>query len=85
MFAFVVRQARGSLTDEDMTRIIIHHPDLTNPFVISLKPLKDLSPDGIMSIIEYVLTSHENLSFDNNLKINFGTIEIPKGGRKLEP
>ena len=38
-----------------------------------------------MSIIEYVLTSHENLSFDNNLKINFGTIEIPKGGRKLEP
>ena len=83
MFADVIRQARGSLTDEDMGRVIIHHPDLTNPIVISLRPLKNLNPEVIMSIIENVLSSHENLAIDDSLNINVGTIEIPKGGKHL--
>ena len=83
MFAKVIRQARGSLTDEDMGHVIIHHPDLTNPIVIPLRPLIDLKPEVIMSIIENVLSSHENLAIDDSLKISVGTIEIPKGGKRL--
>ena len=83
MFADVVQQAKGNLTGEDMGRVLIHHQDLTNPIVVPLRPLKDLDPDAIMSTIENVLTSHENLAFDSSIKINVGTIEIPKGGKRL--
>ena len=84
MFADVLKQARGSLTDEDMGRVIIYHHDLENPIVVHLRPLKELDPEAIMEKIEKVLSSNESVAFDNSLKINIGTVEIPKGGRKLK-
>ncbi|OOZ19458.1 hypothetical protein BOW30_12825, partial [Solemya velum gill symbiont] len=79
MFDDVIRQARDDLADNDLGRVVIHHPGLQNPIVVSLRRLELLNAESVMSTIEKVLQSHETLAVDTGFEIDVGVIRLPKG------
>ncbi|XP_067669969.1 uncharacterized protein [Haliotis asinina] len=82
MFDDVLRQARGNLQDEDLARVVLHHQTLQYPIVIPLRPLEELNADVILSHIENVLKSHNNLALDDSFDIDIGFLDMPKGGAR---
>ena len=81
MFKQLITDVQKSHPDGNLGRVVIHHPNLTNAIVVSLRPLEELTVEAIMNVIENVLTSHEELNFVDGLKIDFGVITLPQGGR----
>ncbi|OOY74640.1 hypothetical protein BOW10_12250, partial [Solemya velum gill symbiont] len=82
MFADVIRQARGDMSDNDLGRVVIHHPALQNPIVVQLLRLELLDAETVMATIEKVLQSHESLTVDSAFEIDVGLIRLPKGGAR---
>lgn len=52
MFDDVLSQARGH--DADLGRVVLSHPNLNNPIVVSLQPWQNLNADTVMSEITKV-------------------------------
>ena len=80
MFNDVLQRARGQLANNDLGRVVIHHEGLDAPIVVPPRPLENLNADTVMSHIENVLTSNQDLSVGSSLKVTVGIIEMPKGG-----
>lgn len=78
MFDDVLSEARGH--NADLGRVLLNHPKLNNPIVVSLQPWDNLNADTVMSEITKVLNSNEDIPVDENLIITIGTINLPKGG-----
>ena len=81
MFQQIINELRRLLPHDDLGRIVIHHPNLQNPIVVSLRTLDKLTVDAIMGEIERVLNSHEELTLDRGFVIDVGVIQMPRGGR----
>ncbi|WP_230209704.1 hypothetical protein, partial [Solemya velum gill symbiont] len=70
------------MSDNDLGRVVIHHPALQNPIVVQLLRLELLDAETVMATIEKVLQSHESLTVDSAFEIDVGLIRLPKGGAR---
>ena len=81
LFQQIVSELRRLLPHTDLGRIVIHHPNLQNSIIVSLRTLDKLTVDAIMAEIERVLNSHEELTLDKGFEIDVGIIQLPRGGK----
>ena len=66
--------------DTDLVRIHIGHRALDRGDIkVSLRPLKQMTPDAIGSRIEEVLQSHQDVPFDKTFSVTVGVIHLPRG------
>lgn len=84
MFDRVLQEAAEGLQSSDLVRVIIHHGDLSNPVYVPLRPLSEMTGNSIMEYIQNVLNSHENLPLDHSFSLDVGTMELPRGGRRMK-
>ncbi|XP_052814068.1 uncharacterized protein LOC128241135 [Mya arenaria] len=82
MFDDLLGQARGNLAGNDLGRVIIHHGGLHDPIIIPLQKWSELCADVVMSTIEKVLNSNQELAIDSSFEITIGSINLPKGGTR---
>lgn len=73
MFEALIEDINTRQNPEDQARLYIGHPTLSRPIVLRPRPLRYLTPKVIMSQIAHVLTSEENIPFDEDLDINIAT------------
>lgn len=78
MFDDVLSQARGH--DADLRRLVLSHPNLNNPNVVSLQSWGNLNVDTVTSEITKVLNSNETIPIDEHLLVAVGSIDVLKGG-----
>ena len=83
MFEDVLDEAKKNYADNDLGRVVIHHPSLNDAIVVPLQPLHQLNKDAVLQTIENVLQSHEDLSISDGFDINIGIINVPKGSGRL--
>ena len=83
MFDDVIDQASANLNDNDLMRLIVHHPDLTNNIHIPLRKVENLSGHDVLEYVENVMSSHQNLDMNDSFNVDVGTMELPKGGTRL--
>ena len=79
-FDDVLQQTTSSLSGRDRVKVTVSHGDLTNPIVIPLQPVGDLTPEVIMGSIEKTLQSHEGMGVDTSFHVTVSTLDLPKGG-----
>ena len=84
MFEDVLRQAGDGIVDGDISRVIIFHPELDNPIVITLQPWHQLTPESIRQSIQSVLNSNQNLTLNADFHIIVGMIHLPHGEARLQ-
>lgn len=77
MFRDVLDKARGD--NNDLGRVIINHPGLSNAIVVPLQKWSYLNSDKVLENIKRVLNSDENLTLDNQMQVTIGNIKIPQG------
>lgn len=82
MFDDVLNRARGD-KDTDLGRVIIIHPQLKNDIVVPLDKWSNIDSNRVMTAVENVLNSDENLPLDTGMKIVIGNIAVPKGSGSL--
>ena len=73
MFDALMEDINARQNPEDLARLYIGHPKLSKPILLRPRPLKNLTPKVIMNQIAHVLTSEENIPFDEDLDINIAT------------
>ena len=83
MFEDVLDEAKKTYADNDLGRVVIHHPSLNDAIVVPLQPIHQLNKDAVLQTIENVLQSHEDLSISDGFDINIGIINVPKGSGRL--
>ena len=83
MFEDVLDEAKKNYADNDLGRVVIHHPSLNDAIVVSLQLLHQLNKDVVLQTIESVLQSHEHLSISDGFDINIGVINVPKRSGRL--
>ena len=84
MFEKVLTLARDNLEDTDLVRIIIQHDTLEGgPIVISLRTWGELKVSDILDEIQLVQSSTRTIEIDSSFEIIIGSIELPKGGRRV--
>lgn len=65
---------------QDLVRLHIRHDVLTKGDVkIRLQPCSQMTANTIMTRIEEVLQSHENLAIDDSFEVAVGVIHLPSG------
>ena len=79
MFADLIDAARLAVPNGTSGRVVIRHPHL-DPIIVSMRPLDEMTVEAIMAKIENVLTSHEELTFSHSITIDFGIVDMPRGG-----
>lgn len=82
MFDDVLQEAKIGLADNDLGRVVLRHQNLENPIVVPLRSLDELNADVILTTVENVMRSHQNLPLDDSFDIDIGMINMPKGGSK---
>ncbi|KAJ8305227.1 hypothetical protein KUTeg_017219 [Tegillarca granosa] len=80
----VLDEASEGLKDNDLVRVIVHHPDLQNPIYVPLQRIEDMTADTIMEHVENVLNSHQDLAMDDGFFLDVGTMELPKGDARTQ-
>ena len=80
MFEDILSKARGH--NADLGRVVVQHPNLSNPIVVPLQPWENLDADAVMDEIMNVINSNEELDVDENMVVTVGSIDLPKGGAK---
>ncbi|KAJ8019010.1 putative DNA polymerase [Holothuria leucospilota] len=82
----IIEQLIANLTDgmsgHDMVRIVISSEFLDTPIALPFVRKRDLSVERIMSHIEKILQSHEEIILDEGLQLNFIHLKMPCGGGK---
>ena len=81
MFNDLVTNLRNDLQDGDLVRFYLNHPILHTPITISARPIEELSVEDIMTEVEKVLQSEEELKLDEQFEIHVGILRLPRGGR----
>ena len=80
MFDSLVTNLRNELQNGDLVRLSLNHPILNVPIIISARPIEELTVEDIMTEVEKVLQSEEELKFDEQFEIHVGILRIPRGG-----
>ena len=83
MFDDIIEQARDNLDDNNLMRLVVHHPKLTNNIHIPLRKIENLSGHDALEYVENVMSSHQDLDMDDSFYVDVGTMELPKGGTRL--
>ena len=74
----------GAHTD-DLIRLHISHDVLTHgDIIVSLRRIKDMTPDAIWGSIENILQSYQTMAFDDSLRITVGVIRLPRGAGRAK-
>ena len=81
MFDNLVTNLRNELQNGDLVRLYLNHPILNVPIIISARPIEELTVEDIMTEVEKVLQSEEELKLDEQFEIHVGILRIPRGGR----
>ena len=77
--------AEEGARDTDLVRIHIGHRALDRGDIkVSLRPLKQMTPDAIGSRIEEVLQSHQDIPFDETFSVTVGVIHLPRGAGRTK-
>ncbi|KAJ8307839.1 hypothetical protein KUTeg_014622 [Tegillarca granosa] len=84
MFDELLNEVKLGLQGNDLGRVVISHPKLTSNIIVPLQKLDELSGAKVMEYVENVLNSHEHLALEDEMTIDVGTIEIPKGGYGIQ-
>ena len=79
MFNDLLVDLRNELQNGDLVRLYLNHPVLHTPIVIPARPVEDLTVEDIMTDVEKVLQSEEELKLDNQFEIHVGILRIPRG------
>lgn len=79
MFDDILKQARGSLNDNDLVTVVIRHEQLTNSIVVPLRRIDEINALVILSHIEKVLSSYNELKLNESFESTIGLIDMPKG------
>ena len=80
MFNDLVTNLRNDLQDGDLVRFYLNHPILHTPITISARPIEELSVEDIMTEVEKVLQSEEELKLDEQFEIHVGILRLPRWG-----
>ena len=83
MFDDVSEQAKDNLDGNDLIRLVVHHPNLTNNIHIPLRKIENISGQDCLEYVENVMNSHQELDMDDGFYVDVGTMELPKGGSRL--
>ena len=81
MFDNLITDLRNDLENGDLVRFYLNHPILNVPIIVSARPIEDLTVEDIMTDVEKVLQSEEELKLDEQFEIHVGILRIPRGGR----
>ena len=81
MFQNLLNDLRNDLQNGDLVRFYMNHPMLYAPIIIPAQPIEEISIEDIMTEIEKVLQSEEELHLDEHFEIHVGILRIPRGGR----
>ena len=81
MFDNLVNNLRNELQNGDIVRLYLNHPILNVPISISARAIEELTVEDIMTEVEEVLQSEEELKLDEQFEIHVGILRIPRGGR----
>ncbi|XP_033745469.1 uncharacterized protein LOC117330982 [Pecten maximus] len=76
MFKHVLDEAKDGAADNDVGRVLIHHPSLDNAIVVPLHSLEEFDAELVMEHVEKVLQSHDELTVTEGFDI--GIINVPK-------
>lgn len=79
MFQTVLKDIKTQYDRTDLGRVVLYHPNLAVPIVVSLRPLADLTASAIMDVVVRTLNSNEQLDVREGFDIDIGVIRIPKG------
>lgn len=82
LFQDDMKQARGSLSGNDLGRLVIHHDGLHDPDVVPLQVSDTLEANKAMATLEIVLNINQELSINDSFDITMGTVDLPKGGTR---
>ena len=83
MFEDVLQQAGQGLLPLDLGRVIIVHPDLDNPIVITMRVWHEITPDLFRQTIQNVLNSNQTLTLKTDFQIIVGVVQLPRGKGRL--
>ena len=81
MFTNLITDLRNDLENGDLVQFYLNHPILNVPIIVSARPIEDLTVENIMTDVEKVLQSEEELKLDEQFEIHVGILRIPRGGR----
>ena len=81
MFNKLVTDLRNDLHNGDLVRVYLNHPILHTPITLSARPVEELTVEDIMTEVEKVLQSEDELKLDEQFEIHVGILRIPRGGR----
>jgi len=82
MFEDVLSQAKDGASENDVGRILIKHPSI-DAIIVPLCPVHMLDAETVMSHIEKVLQSHEDLAITDGFEITVKVINVPNGAGRM--
>ena len=83
IFEDVLHQAGQGILLLDLGRVIIVHPDLDNPIVITMRVWHEIRPDLFRQSIQNVLNSNQALTLKTDFQIIVGVVQLPRGEGRL--
>jgi hypothetical protein len=86
MFEDIVKRLKRRYDLDSKVRLFIQHPDLkySSPIFIALRPLRDLTVEAIMNIMERVINSNLNVALNRTFRVDIGIIRPPNGNGKMK-
>ena len=71
---------REGADPEDLMRIHIGHDALNHrDIIVSLRRIREMTPDAVWGSVEKILQSYQTLAFDQSLRITVGVMRLPRG------
>jgi hypothetical protein len=79
MFADIINALKRRYDLDSKARLFLQHPDLkySAPVFIALRPLRDLTVEAIMQILERVINSNLNVKLTSKFRIDIGIMQHP--------
>lgn len=71
--------AEVSANNEDLIRVLISHPVLSDTIVVSLRKRSSMNAEIIMEHLDKVVQSNKSLNVSDQFDINVGLIKVPSG------
>ena len=81
MFEDIISNLKKQYDLDCKARLFLQHPDLkySAPVFIALRPLRDLTVESIMQVLERVINSNLHVSLTSQFRIDIGILQIPNG------
>ena len=83
LFEKILQRVREQgIRDRDLVRVHIRHPDILQhgDVTVSLRPMEEMNAGAIVSALENVLQSADNLMIDSDFEIAVGSIKLVHAG-----